>query len=259
MFSLRRLLGYAEHQAFSQTLLRTSLCKSDIGIPCHLSVTQYSQSPVHWQSPVHSNSSCLGHELLTLTSSSWVCSYLSMGLFSCCTGDRKQEKNEVENRQARIVEIYRQTETVSEMPTRPPPPSYNEVVCDNLSGATMIIDEKPAQTQAQPLAHTYPRTSISRPSSPRTSICSIPSTRLTDLTSAHTGGTIVPSHTQQGDSARSSLVFDSAPPSYYDGRSTRERSTSSNSQRQLGERHPVMAEDWLEHLRRAAENEHRRV
>jgi len=183
-----------------------------------------------------------------------------MGLFSCCTGDRKREKIETEARHARIVDIYRQAETVSQKPTQSPPPSYNEVVHDSLSGTTIIIDEKPAQPQAQPLAQqAHTRTSISRPSSPRTSIYSIPSTRMTDITSAHTGSTIVPSYTHQGGSPRSSLVFDSAPPSYYDGRSIRERSTSPDSQRQSDDRHPVMAEDWLQHLRRAAENEQRRV
>jgi len=175
-----------------------------------------------------------------------------MELFTCCFSGRQQEKNEKEARHARLLEIYQQAgaETETGVPTQSPPPSYSEVVYDSLSGTTIVIDEKPAQPQAQ---H-QPRESISRPSSPQTSIYSVPSTRITDITSAHTGNTIVACHTHQGDSPRSSLVFDSAPPSYYDGRSMRERSRSPNAQRGSEERtHPVMAEGWLEYLRRAAE------
>lgn len=172
-----------------------------------------------------------------------------MGLFTCCISERKhgKEKNDAEARHARLIEIYRQAETASQHPTQPPPPSYHEVVYDSLSGSTIIVDEKSTQP--------HPSPSISRPSSPRTSIYSIPSTRLTDITSAHTGGTIVACQTNPGDSPRSSLVFDSAPPSYYDGRSMRERSRSPNSQRQPdAQQHPVMAEDWLEYLRSVAQN-----
>ncbi|KAK5943515.1 hypothetical protein PMZ80_004523 [Knufia obscura] len=182
-----------------------------------------------------------------------------MGLFTCCINDRKQGKSEAEARHARIVEIYRQAETGSALPTQSPPPSYNEVVFDSLSGTTIIADEK----SSQPPSHSavqppYARPPISRPSSPRTSIYSVPSTRLTDITSAHTGGTIVACHTHQGDSPRSSLAFDSAPPSYYDGRSMRERSRSPNDQRPSDERqHPVMAEGWWEDLPTAAENDRR--
>jgi len=179
-----------------------------------------------------------------------------MELFTCCFGVRNSEKIEKEARHARLIEIYRQagTETEEGVPTQLPPPSYSEVVYDSLSGTTIVIDEKPPQPQSQ----RQQQDSISRPSSPQTSIYSVPSTRLTDITSAHTGHTIVACHTHQGDSPRSSLVFDSAPPSYYDGRSMRERSRSPNGQRGSEERtHPVMAEGWWEHLRRAAETEER--
>ena len=184
-----------------------------------------------------------------------------MRLLTCCIGDRRQEKIEAETRHARIVEIYRSaTNVVGETPTQSPPPSYNEVVYDSLSGTTVVLDEKtaqaqsPLQTQAQ---QNHNGTAMSRPSSARTSVCSIPSTRLTDITSAHTGGTIVAYQTHLVDSPRSSLVFDSAPPSYYDGRSIRESSRNRDGQRYSDEqgRHAVMGEEWLERLRRAAANE----
>ena len=184
-----------------------------------------------------------------------------MGLFSCCIGDRKPTKSEAdaEARHARIVEIYQQAKAETQTPVQQPPPSYNEVVYDALTGTTtVIVDEKVQpvlqqglQSEAQDFG---PRTSISRPGSPQTSVYSVPSTRLTDIASAHTGQTVRVVSTHHGDSPRSSLVFDSAPPSYYDGRSMRERSRSPNATRLSDERqrreeqHPVMTDNWLELL-----------
>lgn len=175
-----------------------------------------------------------------------------MGIFSCCIGDKKQIRNESEARHARIVEIYAQATYESQESTRTPPPSYDQVVHENESPAMRTITEKePYQPPAQMrLQHTSPTPSR------RTSICSVPSTRLTDITSAHTGGTSVTVGRPRNDgSMRSSLVFDSAPPSYYDDRSIRERSRSPDGQRRSEEyqQHPVTTEDWLEVLRRTAQ------
>lgn len=182
-----------------------------------------------------------------------------MSLFSCCVSARKQqqEKSDREARHARIIDIYTQaqrqaqTNTQTQTHTQAAPPSYEEVIYDGMSGITLIVDDKPATDEL--------RAPIPRPTSPQTSIYSVPSTRLTDITSAHTGGTVV-EEAERIDSPRSSLVFDSAPPSYWDGRSMRERSRSrspvpiwraedAEGQQDLQrESHPVMAEQWFERL-----------
>lgn len=174
-----------------------------------------------------------------------------MGFFSCCMSDRKQSHNESEVRRARIVEIYTQAAYDAQAPTSTPPPSYNETIREsNVHGVPTITEKEPYQ----PPAGTLPPQS-SPPPSPRTSICSVPSTRLTDLTSVPTGATgVIAGNPRNDESLRSSLVFDSAPPSYYDGRSIRERSRSPDGQRRLEEQHhPVTTEDWLEVLQRTAQ------
>ena len=114
---------------------------------------------------------------------------------------------------------------------------------------------RPAQDEPCVMRYGVPEDSlISRPSSPQTSIYSVPSTRLTDITSAHTGATVTAAHTYRGDSPRSSMVFDSAPPSYYDGRSIRERSRSrSRSRVPEDNQHPVLSSDWFAGLLQNAE------
>lgn len=182
-----------------------------------------------------------------------------MGLFSCCFGSRKTEHNDADARHARIVEIYRQAEVESHQAAQAPPPAYQEVVHDILSGTTIVIDEKSSQVVAQPQPQTQAEpavpSTISRPSSPHTSIYSVPSTRLTDITSTYTGGTATVVLTHQGDSPRSSMAFDSAPPSYYDGRSSRERSRSPVRTRDMEDEphHPVMDNGWLDRLIQNAE------
>ncbi|KAK5076248.1 hypothetical protein LTS08_006874 [Lithohypha guttulata] len=180
-----------------------------------------------------------------------------MGLFSCCISDRKQTKTEAEARHARVAEIYQQAQNNTQTPTQAPPPSYNEAVCDVFLGTTTIVEEKPRQLIPEPQSQVHQENACTaRPASPRTSIYSVPSTRLTDITSMHTGATAVPTH--RGDSPRSSLAFDSAPPSYYDDRSMRERSRSPDYERgPQGEQepHPVMADNWLDRLLAAAERD----
>lgn len=165
--------------------------------------------------------------------------------------DRRHAQQDAETRQARIVQIYQGAadEIYTTTPSQAPPPAYNEVVLSNVQPPpAAYIDEKPALSAERRQLH-------SAFSSPRTSVISVPSTRLTDITSAHTGGTSITLVNRQPESQRSSLVFDSAPPSYYDGRS--ERSTSPHSQRVSDEvlRHPVMSAGWLETLRRSVERD----
>lgn len=178
-----------------------------------------------------------------------------MGIFSCCYGDRKTDQNEKDRRHARIVEIYRQAQDESSpsnrSSTQAPPPAYHEVIYDSCTGTTLILDRKEAlptsTTDADP---------IPRPVSPQTSIYSVPSTRLTDLTSIYTGHV---NHTHRNDSPRSSLAFESAPPSYYDGRSLRARSPSLDGRRSVDDHtdtHPVMSVDWLQVLQRNVHREH---
>lgn len=175
-----------------------------------------------------------------------------MGLFSCCFGSRKTEHKDADARHARIIEIYRQAEVESQQTAQTPPPAYRDIAYDTLSGTTIVVDEKWSQVVAQPQPQTQAesteRDPISRPSSPQTSIYSVPSTRLTDITSVYTGGTATIVLTHQGDSPRSSMAFDSAPPSYYDGRSIRERSRSPVHTRngEDGPHHPVMETGWLD-------------
>lgn len=183
-----------------------------------------------------------------------------MGFLSCCTNDKKQAHNDTEARHARIVQIYTQAADDAQHPTSTPPPSYYEIAGDCMTHGMATIIEK---EQYPPPTELVPQERLSVPS-PRTSICSVPSTRLTDVTSAHTGATnITIARPQNDESMRSSVVFDSAPPSYYDGRSIRERSRSPDNQRHSERaQHPVTTEDWLEALQRtsqAAENYIRRL
>ena len=205
--------------------------------------------------------------VLEIDIGSWPCSKCrradrfcvpTMGLFSCCLGSRKTVQGDADARHARIIEIYRQAEVESHQITQAPPPAYKDiVVCDSHAGTTIVSDEKwsPVVAQPQPQAQmiALAQTPISRPSSPQTSIYSVPSTRLTDITSTYTGATATVALTHQGDSPRSSMVFDSAPPSYYDGRSIRDRSRSPvRASAVEGDMHPVMANEWLDRLIRNA-------
>lgn len=176
-----------------------------------------------------------------------------MDLLSCCVGGRRrQERREQEKRHARIVAIYAQAQAQAEneeagshgTTLQAAPPAYHEVVYDVDTGATVVVDTK--ETQSIDHARSEPP---SRPASPQTSIFSVPSTRLTDITSSRIEGTNTGANTYRGDSPRSSLAFDSAPPSYHDGRSLRERSPSpSPSRRETStttSTHPVTNLGWL--------------
>jgi len=162
--------------------------------------------------------------------------------------DKRSARHDTETRQVRIVQVQGAADDLYTSPCiQAPPPAYVEAVArDNLSGPTIYVDEKaPLPTERR-----LPR---SASSSPRTSVISVPSTRLTELTSARTGGTSIILVNQQPESQRSSLVFESAPPSYYDDRSERSTSPHSHIVSNPMLSHPVMGGDWLETLRIAAQ------
>ena len=134
----------------------------------------------------------------------------------CCSASDRQSKLEAETRHARIVTA---TNDHRNHYTRPrshshvisdSPPEYKDIDQHPL----LAIDEKvPIDFQLTVEAGDDP---TSLPSS-RSSIVSIPSTRVTDLTAAQTGETMLPSRRESLErfSTRGSLP----PPSYYSRRS----------------------------------------
>lgn len=207
-----------------------------------------------------------------------------MGFPFCCLCGSDEDLNEKSQREAevrrtRIQNVYDASrevmpDTITAPPTDvlhvlqapptayfAPPPTYTEAVPNGQPGYP--VDDKEAYEYDQrhprdpnrtPLAH-------SRSSSPQTSIISVPSTRLTDLTVSYTG------HTHQTDttgptfpppvlsdrdgemSSRSSLSFESPPPSYWSPSSrTPDRRESAEDMRQ----HPVLTTGWLQRLQQQA-------
>lgn len=180
-----------------------------------------------------------------------------MGLFSCCLNDKQQTQHDPEARHARIVSVYAQNADDLRSSTRAPPPAYSDIIRgEELPTTVTLLEKEPCQPPIHPIPPIPPAPQQMSPVlSPCTSIYSVPSTRLTDITSAHTGVTSVTvGYQQTGESLRSSLVFDSAPPSYYDGRSMRERSPSPHMQRQPEDQVQAftLTDDWLEILQRTA-------
>lgn len=167
----------------------------------------------------------------------------------CSSGDRSSTAAE-ETRRARIIAA-----TATNRPRRPSigsptqrslypesPPEYKDIVEQPL----VSIDEKKAidfQITVQDEDDLPP------PPSPRSSVISIPSTRLTDLTAAQTGGT---TRTSRRESLELVSTRESLPPySYYSRRSASPASSAAPTGE--GERdevwlHPVMSGNWLEVL-----------
>lgn len=168
-----------------------------------------------------------------------------MGFFSCCTSNSQSAEQDAEARHARIIQIYQTAKAETQQAVQAPP-AYNEVV----ETPTICIEEKPAQLEQ----------SRSIASSPRTSVISVPSTRLTDFMSAYTerAGGLLPDQSVIG-SVRSSLAFETPPPSYYNtssNASTRSRSRSPHSLRLFDDRpqHPTMSPQWWNQLRESTNN-----
>lgn len=174
---------------------------------------------------------------------------------NCFSSESKQSSKEAEAqiRHARIVNLYHESDNNSQHCS---PPAYNEIsttprimISNNRSSGLGNGDEKDSsQVEPQPSER-------SPASSPRTSIISIPSTRLTGLTASHTGATSTTVTVVADDdlSRLSFSQFDSAPPSYYAGStyyasSQRSRSRSPDITNRTTDEHPVMAADWFERL-----------
>lgn len=162
--------------------------------------------------------------------------------FLCCTSNNNLE---TESRGARIV-----TSTNGCYHSRPPthhgsPPAYQDI-----SQQSLIRIDKKSPADSLPADPSVPH----RSPSPDSSVVSVPSTRLTDLTALHTGDTAL-------TSARASLeragTRESRPPSYY---STLRRNPSliaasgldPDVERDEVWQHPVMRSDWFQELRQDA-------
>jgi hypothetical protein len=170
----------------------------------------------------------------------------------CCSSSDRPSKLEAETRHARIISVTNHTSTAStrhlpqrwDYPLEENPPAYE----DTVGQSTLITDEKqPISLQLTVEADN----GTPPPPSARSSVISIPSTRLTNLTAAQTGETIMTSR-------RESLALEmistrgSLPPySYYTRRSPSPGSfvgVVSEAARDDVWQHPVMASNWLEVL-----------
>lgn len=165
-------------------------------------------------------------------------------LFCCSSQDRLSSKLEAETRHARIVAVT--ADGSSSSPHRPQrytdgPPGYTESAQHPL----ITIDEK-APIDFEGLVDGEDEGLP--PISPRSSVVSIPSTRLTDLTSMRTGDTM---HTGARASLEWPSLGGSRPPSYYAYARSPSPAYSvagSDGERDSLWQHPVMASNWLEVL-----------
>jgi hypothetical protein len=173
----------------------------------------------------------------------------TMGFFCCSSSDRPS-KADAETRHARLVTdartpYPRPLPQQWDFPYQDSPPAYHDIAQQPLRS----IDEKQAlhfHMSVQDAEASAP------PSSPRSSVISIPSTRLTGLTAAQTGESALTSRRQSLEqvSTRGSL-----PP--YSGHAVRTPSPASLANVDGSERdevwtHPVMSDNWLQNLRQTS-------
>ncbi|EXJ96188.1 hypothetical protein A1O1_01314 [Capronia coronata CBS 617.96] len=173
------------------------------------------------------------------------------GAFACCSA---HDRLEADTRHARIVAVtndyhYNGRRAQSHHHHYDNPPAYQDITPRPL----IPIDEKDSAYLITDAHESL------RPSSPHSSVVSVPSTRVTDLTALPTGDTAVTFTSTRG-SLEGAVNRESRPPSYY---STLRRSPTPNliaSDGGLAEedgrdevwQHPVMRSDWLGVLRRDA-------
>ncbi|KIX06681.1 uncharacterized protein Z518_04657 [Rhinocladiella mackenziei CBS 650.93] len=169
----------------------------------------------------------------------------------CCSKD-SPGKLEAETRHARLVAVSHGNDHYNGSLPRPQeypdnPPEYKDIARHPL----ISIDEKcPIDFELV----VEDEDDAPLPISPNSSVVSIPSTRLTDLTSMQTGETAV---TLARGSLDRGSTHASRPPSYH---SNPRRSPSpvsfvglnSESERDGVWQHPVMSNNWLEVLRQDA-------
>lgn len=189
-------------------------------------------------------------------------------LFSCCASQSVSEKAEAETRHARIVSaVYHHDATLVHPRSRPQspryrdnPPEYGDIAHHPL----ITIDEKNAAdfdvfadgggAQEDEDGGDDESDSLPPPISPNSSVISIPSTRLTDLTSMPTGETVSALGRPSLDRYPSRST---RPPSYYNSpRRTPSPAFSAAGDGDEGRHevwlHPVMQSNWLEVLQQHA-------
>ena len=179
----------------------------------------------------------------------------SLKFLCCSSSDRPSQLEAADQRHARLVAATNDRHNTRPFPQQwgysleDDPPSYEDIEKQPL----LSIDEKQTM-DFQLLIESQPEATPPPAPSSRSSIVSIPSTRLTDLTAAQTGETI--RTTSQRASLERSSTRGSLPPySYYSRRSPSPASTNKTpreGERDAVWRHPVMAGNWLEVLRQDA-------
>ncbi|ETI29263.1 hypothetical protein G647_01716 [Cladophialophora carrionii CBS 160.54] len=171
----------------------------------------------------------------------------------CCSSSDRPSKLEAETRHARIIAVTNYTSASStrhlpqrwDYPLEENPPAYEDTVQQSL----LVADEK--QPIGFQLTVEAGNGTPPPPASPRSSVISIPSTRLTDLTAAQTGETVRTSWRESLALDRTSTSGSLPPYSYYARRSSSPASTGvvvGERERDAVWQHPVMASNWLEVL-----------
>lgn len=169
-------------------------------------------------------------------------------LFSCCLGSSENKKTEAEARHARIMNMYTSDNNPPASPIMQPPPCYADIAHDR---PYIPPSEKSGPASLEEPQPQYPQ-QARRSSISGSSVVSIPSTRLSDLTSMYTGRTRR-IRNQDGDeqSERNGSDAESAPPSYYAGS---ERSLTpipeptAPQPAMVAAQHPVMEDGWWQEL-----------
>ena len=174
-------------------------------------------------------------------------------LLTCCASQDHSSRIEAEPRHARVVAVTDLSYPHNHRPTQrqhsyqDSPPEYGDIAEHPL----ITIDEK-TPVEFEPVVEDDDE--APPPASPNSSVVSIPSTRLTDLTSMQTGET---ARTALGGFLQRASTRGSRPPSYHSDprRSPSPGSLprlSNDSERDSVWQHPVMASNWLEVLRQDA-------
>ncbi|KIW94557.1 uncharacterized protein Z519_04533 [Cladophialophora bantiana CBS 173.52] len=173
-------------------------------------------------------------------------------LFTCCSSSDRPSKLDAHTRHARIIAVtngqpdrYRCPPSQPLSYPRDNPPEYKDII----QYPPTAVDEKSLPVDFQLTVED--EEDSPPPASPRSSVISIPSTRLTDLTTARTGET---THQSRRESLEHVWTRTSLPA--YSERSPSPATlpaTARNDDRDAVWQHPVMASDWLEVLRQGTQ------
>ena len=176
-----------------------------------------------------------------------------MAFLCCSSGDRPSKHEAAEMRHARLVAATNNPSARSgplprrwDHPLEENPPRYEDVAVQPF----LSIDQK-APLHFQLIVQPAEEAAPPPPASVRSSIVSVPSTRMTDLTATQTGETLRTSQRMSLElvSSRGSLP----PYSHHPRRSASPASVAgSENERDAVWQHPVMASNWMEALRQNA-------